>query len=82
MTSAYSGYWEDEAGGKIKYDRNGRIRDVEFQGGGRVVLGSEAGGSRIGNEAGDGGGQGKGGSGGDFKQEQHQRGGIDGGNWI
>ena len=75
MTSAYSGYWEDEAGGKIKYDRNWRIRDVEFQGGGRVVLGSEAGGSRIGNEVG---GQGEG----ERDKGKQQRGGIDGGNWI
>ena len=75
MTSAYSGYWEDEAGGKIKYDRNGRIRDVEFQGGGRVVLGSEAGGSRIGNEVG---GQGEG----ERDKGKPQRGGIDAGNWI
>lgn len=31
MMSAYSGYWEDGAGGKIEYDHHGRIKNVEFQ---------------------------------------------------
>jgi hypothetical protein len=41
VTSAYSGYWDDDAGGKIAYDRHGRIRDVQFQGGAMVGLASE-----------------------------------------
>jgi hypothetical protein len=71
VTSAYSGYWEDEAGGKIKYGRDGKIRDVVFQGGGRVLLGSEAGGSRVGQVEREREGKDEGGSGG-----------TGGGNWI
>jgi hypothetical protein len=43
VTSAYSGFWEDDAGGQIEYDRHGRIRDVNFGDGARVGVASSIG---------------------------------------
>ena len=52
VTSAYSRYWDADAGGKIAYDRHGRIRDVQFQGGARVGLASEWEGSEFDGDVG------------------------------